>query len=223
MSEATWRPWRMDELNGERSADAEAQSTAEAELQALRVEVREQARREGWQAGFEAGREEGLASGLEEGRRSGEEENQRYRREILHPLAGLAQGFSDALAQLDEAVADELVDLALATGRQLAGVALRQRPEQVRELVCELLREELPSSGPSSLWLHPDDLPLVEQELARELDAAGWQLRPDPQLARGDCRVTSAAGELDASREIRWQQLLERLQRTPRALAETRQ
>lgn len=212
MSDAAWRRWRMDELNGDAGRRAETERAAQ--LQAAFDAAREQARREGWQAGFEAGREEGLASGREEGLRNGDAESERQRRELLAPLAELAGNFSSALATVDETVADNLVELALATGRQLAGDALQQQPEQVRELVRALLREEPLHSGRTHLWLHPDDRPLVEAELAGELAAAGWELRPDPQLERGGCRVTSSAGELDASRATRWQQLLEQLAKT---------
>lgn len=207
----------MDELNGDRRDSGPAgEHRREAELEALREEARERARGEGWQAGFDAGRAEGHARGLEEGRRAGEEEGERRRRELLEPLAGLAQDFSDALSRLDDAIAADLVDLALATGRQLAGDALRERPEQILELVRALLREEPLFSDRPRLWLHPGDLPLVEEELGSEFAAAGWQLCPDPRLRRGGCRVNGTAGELDASWETRWQALLEGVRRGPR-------
>lgn len=204
-----WRPWLMDELG----SDSERHRAAErrAELRAHLEEAHESARREGWQAGFDAGREEGLAQALEDGRRAGAEESERQLRELLQPLAGLAQNFSDALARLDEQIAANLAELALAVGRQLAGDALEARPQQVVELVRTLLREEPMFNGGSRLWLHPKDLPLVETELERELAASGWQAKPDPRLSRGGCRVTGPSGELDASLESRWQQLLERV------------
>lgn len=219
MSEAAWRRWQMDELNGDAAQRARAESEYAAKLQAACDAAREQARREGWQAGFEAGREEGLASGLEEGLRNGEAEAARERRELLAPLADLCRTFSNALTEMDEKIADNLVELALATGRQLAGDALQQRPQQVRELVRTLLREEPLHSGRAQLWLHPEDHPLVKTELASELESAGWELRADAQLQRGDCRVTSSAGEMDASRATRWQQLLEQLSRAPEEIS----
>jgi len=217
MSDAySWRRWRMDELGGDADAGQRRAARFEAELRALREEAREQARREGWQSGFDSGREEGLAQGLEEGRLAAAEESERQRRELLEPLAGLAGEFSGALARLDEEMAADLAELALAVGGQLAGEALEAHPQQVAELVRTLLREEPTFNGGSRLWLHPQDLPLVEAELERELAASGWQARPDPRLSRGGCRVTGPSGELDASRETRWQQLQERVRRQVR-------
>ncbi len=227
MSDAsTWRRWRMGELEGARASRASHASGAEAEkrhafqrqaeLQALRNEVREEARQEGHRQGFEAGRQEGHAQGLEEGRRAGENETARQRNEALAPLASLLEQFRLALADLDHAIAEDLVDLALATGRQLAGDALRQEPAEILNLVRTLIHEEPALNGKTRLWLHPDDLALVEQVLHAEFQAAGWKLHPDDQLSRGGCRVTSPSGELDATLESRWENLAARVRRRTR-------
>ncbi|MEP5051435.1 MAG: flagellar assembly protein FliH, partial [Alloalcanivorax venustensis] len=211
---SSWRRWRMGELDSARdpgparpaAVDAEQRKAFQhqAELQALRNEAREEARREGHREGFEAGRQEGHAQGLEEGRRAGEHETARQRQEALAPLAALVDEFRLALADLDHAIAEDLVDLALATGRQLAGDALREEPAEILNLVRTLIHEEPALNGKTRLWLHPDDLALVEQELHAEFHAAGWKLHPDDQLSRGGCRVTSPSGELDATLESRW-------------------
>ncbi|EWH03499.1 flagellar assembly protein FliH [Halomonas sp. BC04] len=120
---------------------------------------------------------------------------------------------------LDEEVANEMVELALATGRQLAGEALKARPRQVLELVRALLHTDPPLTGQQRLWLHPLDHKLVEQHLGQELEAAGWKLQPDDQLSRGGCRVTSASGELDATWETRWQAVKAQVRRRRPATA----
>ena len=223
---SSWRRWRMGELDSARdpgaarpaAVDAEQRKAFQhqAELQALRNEAREEARREGHREGFEAGRQEGHAQGLEEGRRAGEHETARQRREALAPLAALVDEFRLALADLDHAIAEDLVDLALATGRQLAGDALREEPAEILNLVRTLIHEEPALNGKTRLWLHPDDLALVEQELHAEFHAAGWKLHPDDQLSRGGCRVTSPSGELDATLESRWENLAARVRRRSR-------
>ncbi|HEX5678764.1 MAG TPA: flagellar assembly protein FliH [Alcanivorax sp.] len=223
---SSWRRWRMGELDNAHDPGAASSSgpdlekrnafQRQAELQALRNEVREQARQEGHREGFEAGRQEGHAQGLEEGRRAGEHETARQRHDALAPLASLVEQFRLALAELDHAVAEDLVDLALATGRQLAGDALREEPAEILNLVRTLIHEEPALNGKTRLWLHPDDLALVEQELHAEFQAAGWKLQPDDQLSRGGCRVTSPSGELDATLESRWENLAARVRRRTR-------
>lgn len=221
-----WRRWQMDELGppgrehqqreqARREAIRQQVFKRNAELEALREKVREDARQEGYRAGFEAGHGEGFAQGLQEGREAGEQEMQRQTHQALVPLASLAQHFSEALERLDDEVALDLVDLALTTGRQLAGEALDARPEQVLEIVRELLHVEPSLSGQPRLWLHPDDLDLVQTHLGHEFIAAGWKLQPDDQISRGGCRVSSANGELDATWERRWEAITAQVRRRP--------
>ncbi|WP_163575923.1 flagellar assembly protein FliH [Halomonas faecis] len=226
-----WQRWRMGELapgarrqpseegtnSSERAqreaANRRAAERQRAELEALRESVREQAREEGYRAGYEKGRHEGQAQGIEEGRQQAERELDERTREALAPLAPLAQSFSQALDELDEQIGDDLVALALSTGKQLAGDALKTRPRQILELIRALLHSEPPLTGQQRLWLHPLDHKLVEKHLGEELHAAGWKLQPDDQLTRGGCRVTSASGELDATWESRWQAVKSQVRR----------
>ncbi|TDO16791.1 flagellar assembly protein FliH [Halomonas ventosae] len=220
-----WRRWQMGELQSPRRGsppegragtpkpgddkprdDKQRQAIRrEAELQTLRDKVRREAHEEGLKVGREQGHAEGLAKGLEQGRRQAKEEMEARLADTLEPIASLASAFSDALQQLDDTIAEELVELALVTGHQLAGEALKARPRQVLELVRALLHSEPPLIGQQRLWLHPSDHKLVEKSLGDELSAAGWKLQPDDLISRGGCRVTNANGELDATWESRWQ------------------
>jgi len=208
MSEAvTWRRWQPDDLTGERERRNAAQRSLTTELNALR----EQARQEGRQQGYDAGFAEGHACGLEEGHKAGIAETEQQRQVILEPLRELADSFRDALASLDGAIAEQIATVALVVGRHLADEAVKAEPQQVCVLVRTLLREEPTISNQARLWLHPEDLPLVQTDLGAELSSAGWQLEQDPRLTRGGCRVTTACGELDASRETRWEEILKRV------------
>lgn len=223
MSEKTpWRRWKMEELEpadggGTRSRerpDARRDETTgeafqhQAELQALREKVQQEAHDKGRAAGYQAGQTQGYndghAEGLAEGRRRAEAELQERIQAAAEPLGELAGAFSAALSELDEQISQDLVDLALATGHQLAGEAIAEQPEQVLTLIRSLLHTDPPLIGHQRLWLNPSDRDLVAEHLREELDAAGWTLQPDDQISRGGCRVTSANGELDATWESRW-------------------
>lgn len=223
-----WRLWQMDELN--RAATAGTPEDADhlrreairqqafkrnAEFEALREQAREQARQRGYDEGLAQGQADGFARGLEEGRLAGEQQLQEQTTQALQPLLELAREFRQALDQLDGQIAEQLVALALATGRQLAGDALAAQPEQILETVRELLHAEPALTGKPRLWLHPSDLLLVKARLGDELAAAGWQLQPDDLVTRGGCRVTSASGELDATWETRWARITEQLRQRP--------
>ncbi|RAR64601.1 flagellar assembly protein FliH [Onishia taeanensis] len=214
-----WRPWQMDELKerarsapAARPADLERQARIrrraqehQAALEAERQRIHDEARDKGYQDGFEAGRKEGHEEGLKQGRAKGEEELRQKTQDTIAPLQPLAARFGEAIAQLDDEIADALVNLAIATGRQLAGDALKASPEQILDIVRELIHVEPALSGKPRLWLHPEDMTIVEEQLGHEIESAGWQLQPDDQLSRGGCRVTSQSGELDASWESRFE------------------
>ncbi|MFD1215480.1 flagellar assembly protein FliH [Microbulbifer celer] len=211
MSEAvSWRRWQPEDLSGERQRRAASECASKFE------KLRDQARSEGLQQGYDAGFAEGYERGLAEGRAAGTAETDRQRHELLSPLATLAKDFSHALNTVDDSIAEEVTALALAVGRRLADEALQAQPQQVATLVRRLLREAPTFNGSerARLWLNPEDLPLVKQELETELASAGWDLDQDPQLARGGCRITTATGEIDASRDTRWQALMARIHPT---------
>lgn len=224
-----WRRWQMDELvtpasdtsqqnasgptahqrkvEAAQRAAAEARAREEKQRQEVYEQLRQAAEEEGYQAGLKRGHEEGLTKGLSEGRDQAAEELKEQIRQTVAPLGSLAKQFSDALERLDDTIAHDLAELALATGKQLAGDALTEHPEHILSIVRELLHTEPPLVGKQRLWLNPNDHTLVEEHLGGELEAAGWVLQPDDQLARGGCRVTSAQGELDATFESRWQNI----------------
>ena len=227
---AQWRPWQMDELkerartaSAARPADLERQARIrrraqehQAALEAERQRVHDEAREKGYQDGFEAGRKEGHDEGLKQGRAQGEEELRQKMHDTIAPLQPLASRFGEAIAQLDDEIADALVNLAIATGRQLAGDALKASPEQILDIVRELIHVEPALSGKPRLWLHPEDMVIVEEQLGNEIEGAGWQLQPDDQLSRGGCKVTSQSGELDASWESRFEAIADQIrQRLP--------
>lgn len=220
-----WRRWQMDELattasphtsDGEvptahqrkvqaaQKAAELARQREENERQELYERIRQQAEEEGYKAGFENGHKDGLAKGREEGAEQSQVELKEQIRLAVTPLKPLAKQFSDALERIDETIAHDLVELAMATGKQLASDALKEAPEQILAIVRELLHTEPPLVGQQRLWLNPDDHSLVEEHLGNELRAASWRLQPDDQLARGGCRITSAQGEIDATFESRW-------------------
>ncbi|WP_110687276.1 flagellar assembly protein FliH [Salinicola aestuarinus] len=225
LSADTWHRWQMNDLEREdaehratrgsrndRERDQAREAQVERERGALEA-TREQARQEGFEAGraegYEAGRQEGYEAGLKEANAVAELEFQKRLDLSLTPIAGLAEAFQQALAALDDQVGNQLVELALITGRKLAGESLMANPDHVLSVVRELLDADTSLTGRPRLWLHPEDLALVESTLGDALVKAGWECQEDASLERGGCRATSAAGGLDASLSTQWQAILD--------------
>ncbi|HWW08196.1 flagellar assembly protein FliH [Collimonas sp.] len=179
----------------------------EAELQRLRQQAQQAGASEGRQQGHAEGWQEGYNAGLENARNEAES------------LRALCMAMPDALRQAEKEVADDLLTLALDIARQVVRQALALEPQLILAAVRELLQTEPALSGTPRLLLHADDMPLVQQYLAEDLQAAGWLLRSDPAITRGGCRVQASSGELDATMETRWQRVVAALGRSQASIA----
>lgn len=170
-----------------------------AELEALREAARAEGYAEGLEEGQAAGYAAGHAEALEQGRIDAAGE--------IDSLRAVASSFSTALAQADDAIASDVLDLALHLARSMVRTAFEVRPEIIIPIVREAI-EYLPVlQQPAVLAVHPDDIEIVRAGLGDEIDKGGWRLVADPQVARGGCKVDTASNQIDATAQARWTRL----------------
>jgi flagellar assembly protein FliH len=172
--------------------------TAE-ELEAIRAAARE----EGYAEGLDAGQAEGHAAGYEEGLALGRAEAA----EELEHLRQLATTFGDAVTQADEAISNDVLELALHLARGMVRTAFDVKPDLILPVVREAI-DYLPNlQQPALLMLHPEDALIVRSGIGHELDKSGWRIVEDETIARGGCRVDTASNQIDAQIGSRWQRL----------------
>ena len=172
--------------------------TAE-ELEAIRAAARE----EGYAEGLEAGQAEGHAAGYEEGLTLGRAEAA----EELEHLRQLATTFGDAVTEADEAISNDVLELALHLARGMVRTAFDVKPDLILPVVREAI-DYLPNlQQPALLMLHPEDALIVRSSIGQELDKSGWRIVEDESIARGGCRVDTASNQIDAQIASRWQRL----------------
>lgn len=176
---------------GDDSTPTHSVATAEKSLEEVRGEIAEQAHAEGRAAGYEQGREEGLAACETE------------QQVLVTRLEGIMKSLSEPLADLDEAVEEALVTLAIAIARQLIRRELKINPGEVVAVVREAMAALPLASRNVRLYLHPEDATLVRKTMALESDTSLWTIVEDPVLTRGGCRVEGDASRIDASVETR--------------------
>ena len=170
-----------------------------AELEALREAARAEGYAEGLEEGQAAGYAAGHAEALEQGRIDAAGE--------IDSLRAVASSFSTALAQADDSIASDVLDLALHLARSMVRAAFEVRPEIIIPIVREAI-EYLPVlQQPAVLAVHPDDIEIVRAGLGDEIDKGGWRLVADPQVARGGCKVDTASNQIDATAQARWTRL----------------
>ncbi|SFE99176.1 flagellar assembly protein FliH [Nitrosomonas sp. Nm166] len=155
-------------------------------------------------AGYAAGYQEGSTAGYTEGRKAAEVE---VKAEIAR-LQTLLSNLDQDLHQIDQQVADDLLDLAIALAKKMVIQALKLKPELIVPIVQEAIRNLPNAMQHPRLYLHPDDAEIVRLHLNDQLAPDGWSIREDTQLSRGGCRIEANGSEIDASPEVRWQRIL---------------
>ncbi len=163
--------------------------------------IHQEAQQEGYATGHKAGQEAGYGAGYEAGREQATMEAER--------LQNLLSGFQRALTDADRTIGNDLLALALDLAKQMVREALRVKPELVLTIVRENIHQESAFSQPPQLYLHPEDAALVREYLNHELNDC--TVHVDTRLERGDCRVKTGHGQVDATLATRWQRITQAL------------
>lgn len=148
--------------------------------------------------GYAQGRDEGLAA-------AAEEINQLRRRlqQQCHGVERLLRQMARPLQRLDDGAMQELVQLALRVGAELAARELRTAPEKILDIARDAMQHLPSASRQVRLMLNPTDLALLKQGGFGALEQEGWQCLADPHVARGGCRILLDSSEIDAGFEAR--------------------
>lgn len=161
---------------------------------------------------FQRAREEGYAAGLQEGNAAGYAEGREIaeievKAEVARIQALLSKLDQD-LHEMDQQVADSLLELAIALAKKVVTQALKLKPELIIPIVQEAIRNLPNAMQHPRLFLHPEDAELVLVHLNDQLEQDHWCVREDEQLSRGGCRIEASGSEINGSLEVRWQRVL---------------
>ncbi|WP_420477206.1 flagellar assembly protein FliH [Noviherbaspirillum sp. ST9] len=197
-----YQRWEMASFGDDRPSQ---QNTAAQQLAAQQQAAEELARQreEARQQGYAEGFNQGHAEGMQAGRMEAARETTR-----IHQVA---ESFGAEMSQVNDAIADDMLNLSLDLAKAMLKTALRVKPELVLPVVSEAIRY-LPSvQQPALLVLHPQDAAIVRSHMTDELEKAGWRITEDMQIERGGCRVETASNQIDATLPVRWQRIADAL------------
>lgn len=169
--------------------------------------MREAARQEGFAQGLEEGRAQGHSEGRAQGYAEGAEAGQREAAAELEQLRQVAANFGDAIAQADETIARDVLDLALRLARGMVRTGFDVRPELILSVVRDAIDQLPVLQQPAVLTLNPEDAELVRHGMAEELTKGGWRIVENASIARGGCKVETATNQIDAQAAARWNRL----------------
>ncbi len=233
---ARWQRWEMESLDAlrqplsRRASDRDPRYQAELtrrRTQAI-AEGREEGRAQGHTDGFEHGRTEGHAQGLAQGQAEGHAqgleqglaeghaqghaqglaEGAALAREQAARLDDLTRTCATALDEIEQEVGQSVIQLAVRIAEQVLRTHIRDYPNQILDLVREVMQARPEQGAALQLRLHPDDLELVRAFLKQTPDPARYRLSADASITRGGCIAETALGSVDATLETRWQRII---------------
>ncbi|BET97131.1 flagellar assembly protein FliH [Xenorhabdus taiwanensis] len=216
-----WRLWQPGELTQWETLRAklepidEEQQPSEQDrlLEQARIldELKEQARQAGHVQGFAEGQIQGYEQGVQEGRQAGQEqglqEAKQQQQVIIDQWKTLLTDFSHSLDGLDTVIASRLMQLALTAAQHILGQPAVCDGTALLNQIREFIQQEPMFSGKPQLRIHPQNIPLVEQQLGEVLALHGWRLIADNKLHPGGCKVSADEGDMDASLATRWHEM----------------
>lgn len=182
----------------EKAAANAAASAQMANIAAMAKQI-EEARAQAHAEGYASGMEEGRAAGLAEGRALADKERL--------GLQEIAEAFGTEVAQANELIANDMLDLSLDLAKAMLKTALHVRPELIVPTVREAIHYLPTLQQPTLLHLHPEDAVIVATHMGDELKTAGWRVVEDIHMHRGGCRVETVTNQIDATTPTRWQRI----------------
>lgn len=144
---------------------------------------------------------EGYAAGYEEG-------TARVRMEAMR-LYSVIEQLEEALAALDDKVAQDVLRLGIEIARQVVRQAIVVKPEVVLSVVKEAINQ-LPHQH-TAVYLNPDDALLVRSHMGEQLTHAGHRIFEDTDIAPGGCKIEAGSSQIDATVATRWSRIVEAL------------
>lgn len=201
----TMAPFSMADIeNQARAIVSRARQQADHLLAAAQTEA-SQLRQKAYDQGFIAGREDGLKKGTEDGRAAGRQaalgEHREKLEQLANTLAATITQLDQARCRLESAAATEVVKLAVAIARRVTKLQGAMDNGILTENIHAAMK----------LVVHGSDVriavnPCQKQMLLEVLPQLRLQwpavthveLAEDASLAPGGCRISTAAGEIDA-------------------------
>lgn len=163
--------------------------SAAAQLQSIQSKAYDDGHATGYQAGYAAGIQQAQTETAR--------------------LQTLMQNLQTALTQIDEQLAQSLLDLSLEIAHKMVIEALHIRPEIILKVVSTAISSLPHFNQNAHLILHPMDAELVRKQMGEDLTHTGWKIITDLKIEPGGCRVETAHSNVDATNQARWQRIVE--------------
>lgn len=164
----------------------------------------------------EEARTSGYEAGFAEGRQSGELQARELFEAQTAALASIIGNLRNAVGDLEQSVADDLLSLAIEIAAQVTRGTINVKSELLLPIIREAIATLPLHHAHIVLRLNPKDIEHVRAEIGEQLAQTGAQLLEDSTISPGGCLLLAGASEVDATIETRWKRVLEAIGTEPR-------
>ncbi|MEQ1815913.1 MAG: flagellar assembly protein FliH [Nitrosomonas sp.] len=205
---SAYQRWEMNSFETPDLAREAQEAEAEASIQADEQPQVSLPTEEEVAAIFQRAKEDGYAAGLQEGNAAGRQIAEIEVKAEVARVQVLLSKLDQELHEMDQQVADSLLELAVTLAQKVVAQALKLKPELIIPIVQEAIRNLPNAMQHPRLFLHPDDAKLVLVHLNDQLEQDHLCIREDEKISRGGCRIEASGSEINGSLEVRWQRVL---------------
>ncbi len=156
------------------------------------------------QTGFEEGYAQGHAHATLEGQRLIQDYINTQGQEAAHRMLGLFTSAQEQVQQSQQAMAKGVLELACELARQVLRRELTVNPNALQPVVREALGLLTVDSKMAAVRMHPVDMDVFAEDLAREFPNLQLTLVPDANVTVGGCLVEAGGTVVDGTVERRW-------------------
>jgi len=206
-----FKQWKFSAVDGSDLVEPTPEPVAEipvevdeAELQAQQALLQQQACDDAYAEGFAQGQAQ---TALEWQRRMDDYIAQQGQ-DAAQRLQAVLQTLDASLIDMQQQMAQQLLELACDIARQVVRQELSVNPNALQPVVREAVGMLVTEGRPATVRLNPIDMDAMAQPLREELDGPGVQWMADATVPVGGCLVESAGTVVDGSLDKRWQRAI---------------
>lgn len=163
----------------------------------------------------EEARVSGYETGHAEGKLAGEQEMQDVLKAQTERFGALIGNLENALVDVEQTVADQLLALALEIAAQITRGSIAANTEMLLPVIREAITALPLHHAHLTLRLNPVDATHVRTHLSEQFAQAGTQVIEDREISPGGCLLHAGTSEVDATIETRWKRVLESIGTEP--------
>lgn len=200
--QTAYQRWEMSSFGENKPVvtAAKAQKKMQDEQQAQSVSlILEGVRKEAYTKGMQ----EGFAVGMAQAREQAQHERQQFLQ--------LMESFKVATEHADEAIADDLLALALDLAKAMLKAKLNVDPAAIIPVVVDAIHYLPHVQKPARILVNHEDAHVLREYLGEEISSQDWQILEDSSIERGGCLVETGANQIDATNSMRWKRITEAL------------